>query len=74
MTFNAFKIWHVLGDYAATDCVDSGIGFFHGKVVEDYAYGRFRETVWAKFDGHAKNLERGTDSRASLSAVTVMFL
>ena len=52
MTFNAFKIWHVLGDYASTDCVDSGIGFFHGETVEDYAYAGVGHAVGADFLGH----------------------
>jgi hypothetical protein len=37
MAFNTFISRHVMKDHAATECVDSGIGFFHGHAVEDYA-------------------------------------
>ena len=53
---------HVVRDAAATDCVDSRIGFFHGHAVEDYAYGCFREALWATFGGHGEKIERGTDN------------
>jgi len=45
---------HIVRDAAATDCVDSGIGFFLGHAVEDCAYGCFREALWATFGGHGK--------------------
>jgi len=59
---NAFIFRHIVKDDAATECVDSGIGFFHGHAVEDYAYGCFREALWATFGGHGEKIERGTDS------------
>jgi len=62
MTFDAFILRHVVRDTAATDCVDSWIGFFHGEAVEDGAYASIGEAVWATFGGHGKKIERGTDS------------
>ena len=53
---------HFVRDAAATDCIDSGIGFFHGHAVEDCAYGCFREALWATFSGHREKIERDTDS------------
>ena len=49
---NAFIFRHIVENAAATDCVDSGIGFVHRKAVEDYAYTCFREAVRATFGGH----------------------
>ena len=66
MAFDALIFRHVIKDQAATDCVDSGIGFFHGHAIKDYAYGCFRETGWATFGGHEKKIESGTDSGAGL--------
>ena len=71
-TFNAFIFRRVVSDTAATDCVDSGIGFFHGHAVEDCAYGCFKEALWATFGGHGKKIERGTDSIDPLS--TTLYL
>ena len=62
MTLNAFIFRHVIKDQAATECVDSGIGFFHGHAVEDYAYAGIGEAVRATFGGHRKKIGRGTDS------------
>jgi membrane protease YdiL (CAAX protease family) len=75
MAINAFIFRHIFKDDAATDCVDSGIGFFHGEAVEDYAYGCFRKALWATFGGHGKKIERGTDSGFRfLSVPQVRFL
>jgi len=54
---------HIVRDAAATDRVDSGIGFFLGHAVEDCAYGCFRKALWATFGGHGKKIEGGTDKR-----------
>ena len=72
MTINAFIFRHIVGDAAATDCVDSGIRFFHGQAVENCAHGSFREALWATFDGHGEKIERGTDSIEPLS--TTLYL
>ena len=56
MTFNAFILRHVVRDTAATDCVDSGIGFFHGEAVKDCAYAGIGEAVRATFGGHEKKI------------------
>ena len=56
---------HTVRDAAATDCVDSGIGFFHGQAVENCAHGSFREALWATFGGHEKKIEGGSDKNAS---------
>jgi len=69
MAFDALILRHVIKDQAATECVDSGIGFFHGHAVEDYAYGCFREALWATFGGHGKKIERGTDSGFGVMSV-----
>jgi hypothetical protein len=61
-TLNTFIFRHIVRDDAATECVDSGIGFFHGHAIEDYAYGCFREALWTTFGGHEKKIERGTDT------------
>ncbi len=61
-TLNAFMFRHIVRGAAATDCVDSGIGFFHGHAVEDCAYRCFREALRATFGGHGEKIERGTDS------------
>ncbi len=62
MAFNAFIFRHVIKDHAATECVDVVIRFAHGHAIKDYAYGGFRETVWATFGGHTEKIESGTDS------------
>jgi hypothetical protein len=62
MAFDAFIFRHVIKDHAATECVDVVIRFAHGHAIKDYAYGCFRETVWATFGGHEKKIWRGTDS------------
>jgi hypothetical protein len=62
MTFDAFILRHVVRNAAATNCVDSGVGFFHGKAVEDGAYACIGEAVRATFGGHRRKIERGTDS------------
>ena len=72
MAFNTFISRHVMKDHATTECVDSGIGFFHGHAVEDCAYGCFREALWATFGGHGEKIERGTDSIELLS--TTLYL
>ena len=72
MAINAFIFRRIVRDAAATDCVDSGIGFFHGHAVEDCAYGCFREALWATFGGHGEKIERGTDSIELLS--TTLYL
>ena len=51
MTLNTFIFRHIVKDAAATECVDSGIGFFHGHAVEDYADARFREALWTALFG-----------------------
>jgi hypothetical protein len=56
---------HFVKDAATTECVYSGIRFFHGHAVEDYADGSFREALWATFGGHEKKIEGGTDKNAS---------
>ena len=62
MAFNAFIFRHLIKDHAATECVDVVIRFAHGHAIKDYAYGSFRQTVWATFSGHEKKIWRGTDS------------
>ena len=66
MAFDAFIFRHVIKDHAATECVGVVIRFAHGHAIKDYAYGCFRETVWASFGGHEKKIESGTDSGARL--------
>ena len=66
MAFNALIFRHIVRDAAATDCVDSWIGFFHGHAVEDCAYGCFRVALWAAFGWHGEKIEGGTDSRSGL--------
>ena len=47
MAFYALIFRHVIRDATAADCEDSGIGFFHGKAVEDYAYAGIGHAVRA---------------------------
>jgi hypothetical protein len=56
MAFDAFIFRHVIKDQAATECVDVVIRFAHGHAIKDYAYGSFRETVWAVFAGHEEKI------------------
>ena len=51
-TLNALIFRHVIRDATATDCVDSGIGFFHGEAVEDYANAGIGHAVGAGSLGH----------------------
>jgi len=62
MTLNTFVVRHVVRNAAATDCIDSRIGFLRGEAVEDCAYAGIGEAVRATFGGHGKKIERGTDS------------
>ena len=62
MTINTFIFRHIVKDAAATECVDGVIRFSHRHAIEDYAYGCFREALWATFGGHGEKIERGTDS------------
>jgi len=59
MTLDALTFGHIVGDAAATDCVDRGIGFFHGQAIEDCAYTGFGEAVWATFGRHKENNREG---------------
>ena len=61
MAFDAFISRHVIKDHTATECVDVVIRFAHGHAIKDYAYGSFRETVWATFGGHEKKIEVNAD-------------
>ena len=62
-TLNTFIFRHVIRDATATDCVDSGIGFFHGEAVEDYAYAGIGHAIRATFGGHAIKIRRSADRK-----------
>ena len=62
MAFDALIFRHVIKDHAATEGVNVVIRFAHRHAIKDYAYGSFRETVWATFGGHGEKIKLGTDS------------
>ena len=69
-TLNTFIFRHVIKDQATTECVDVVIRFAHWHAIKDYAYGGFRETVWATFGGHEKKIESGTDILSAFLPLT----